>query len=109
MSDCWPPTRSRSSNIRGAVSFARGGPGTRSSILFVNLGDNSNLDQLAWNDVVGFPPVGRVVSGMDAVDGLYAGYGDDPMQWEDSIAAKGNVFLDREYPLLDSITSVSVR
>ncbi|MCH1569904.1 MAG: peptidylprolyl isomerase [Longimicrobiales bacterium] len=104
-----PDEPARASNLRGAVSFARGGPGTRSSILFVNLGDNSNLDAMAWNSVVGFPPVGRVVSGMESVDGLYSGYGDTPMQWEDSIASKGNVFLDREYPLLDSITSVSVR
>ena len=103
-----PDEPTRSSNLRGTVSFARGGPGSRSTILFVNLGDNSNLDQLAWNGVVGFPPVGRVVSGMDSVDGLYSGYGDDPMQWEDSIAARGNPFLDREYPLLDSITSVDV-
>jgi len=104
-----PDEPTRSSNVRGSVSFARGGPGSRSTILFINRGDNSNLDQLAWNGVVGFPPVGRVVSGMEAVDRLYSGYGDDPMQWEDSIAARGNAFLDSEYPLLDSITGVSVR
>ena len=46
---------------------------------------------------------------MEAVDQLYSGYGDDPMQWEDSIAVRGNAFLDREYPLLDSITGVFVR
>lgn len=97
------------SNVRGSVSFARGGPGSRSTILFINLGDNSNLDQMAWNGVVGFPPVGRVVSGMETVDALYSGYGDDPMQWEDSIAALGNTFLDRAYPNLDSITTIAVR
>lgn len=104
-----PDEPARSSNTRGSVSFARGGPGSRSTILFINRGDNSNLDDLAWNGVVGFPPVGRVVSGMEAVDQLYSGYGDDPMQWEDSIAVRGNTFLDREYPLLDSITGVFVR
>ena len=75
----------------------------------MTLGDNSNLDQLAWNGVVGFPPVGRVVSGMDVVDALHSGYGDEPMQFEDSIATVGNPFLDRTFPLLDSITAVSVR
>jgi len=103
-----PDEPSRSSNVRGSVSFARGGPGTRSVILFINRTDNTNLDQLEWNGVVGFPPVGRVVSGMDAVDRLFSGYGDDPMQWEDSIAARGNDFLDREYPALDSITGVQL-
>ena len=59
--------------------------------------------------MIGFPPVGRVISGMETVDALYAAYGDDPMQWEDSIAASGNAFLDRKFPRLDSIMSFEVR
>lgn len=103
-----PDEPTRASNTRGTVSFARGGPGTRSAILFVNRADNANLDSLPWNGVVGFPPVGRVVAGMDAIDALHAEYGDAPMQWEDSIAALGNAFLDRAYPGLDSIVSVEL-
>lgn len=99
----------RSSNVRGSVAFARSGVMSRSSILFVNRSDNSYLDQLSWLGVTGFPPVGRVISGMETVDGLYAAYGDDPMQWEDSIAAAGNPFLDRKFPRLDSIMSVEMR
>ncbi|MEM7414768.1 MAG: peptidylprolyl isomerase [Gemmatimonadota bacterium] len=98
-----------SSNIRGSVSFARGGPGTRSAILFVNKSDNTDLDDMSWNGVTGFPPVGRVVSGMESVDALYAGYGDAPMAYEDSISAHGNAYFDRAYPELDSIASVSVQ
>ena len=90
------------------VSFARAGAETRSVILFINRGDNSNLDQLAWRGVLGFPPVGRIESGMEVVDALYGGYGEEPLQWEDSIAAAGNAFLDRRYPLLDSIIRVGV-
>ncbi|MDA0329428.1 MAG: peptidylprolyl isomerase [Gemmatimonadetes bacterium] len=96
----------RESNVRGAVSFARGGPDTRSAIIFINRSDNSNLDDMEWNGVLGFPPVGRVSEGMDAVDRLYSGYGDEPMQWEDSIASMGNSFFDREYPELDRIRAV---
>ena len=109
IADGLPDEPAKSSNVRGSVSFARGGPNTRSAILFINRGDNANLDDMQWNGVVGFPPVGRVTLGMDAVDRLFAGYGDTPMQWEDSIAAVGNAFLDREYPELDSITAVEVR
>lgn len=94
------------SNARGTVSFARGGVDTRSTILFVNRTDNTNLDDIYWNGVLGFPPVGRISHGIDVVDRLYAGYGDAPMQWEDSIAAVGNPFLDRAYPNLDSIEVV---
>lgn len=95
-----------SNNTRGTVSFARGGPDTRSAILFINRTDNTDLDQLDWRGVLGFPPVGRVVGGMEAIDALYDGYGDEPMQWEDSIATLGNAFLDRSYPELDSITEL---
>ena len=98
----------RASNVRGTVSFARGGPGTRSAILFVNREDNTNLDALEWNGVLGFPPVGRVVRGMEVIDALHDGYGDAPLQWEDSIATLGNAFLDRVYPELDTIAEVRV-
>lgn len=106
--DGLPDEPTRASNVRGSVSFARGGPGTRSTILFVNRSDNTNLDHLSWNGVEGFPPVGRVVRGMDAIDSLYSGYGDGVMEWEDSIAALGNPFLDRSHPRLDSITDVRI-
>ena len=32
------------SNTKGAISFARGGPNTRSNQLFINLGNNERLD-----------------------------------------------------------------
>ena len=47
------------SNTRGVVSFARGGPETRSFTLFVNLSDNTRLDALEGRGVVGYPPIGR--------------------------------------------------
>lgn len=95
-------------NELGTVSFARGGPGTRSVLLFVNKGDNTDLDALEWRGVTGFPPIGRVTSGMEVVNAFYAGYGDEPLQWEDSILARGNPFLDRRYPDLDSIVGVEI-
>jgi cyclophilin family peptidyl-prolyl cis-trans isomerase len=106
--DALPDEPVHASNVRGTVSFARGGPGTRSVILFVNRSDNTDLDRLEWRGVLGFPPVGRIRSGMEVVDALYADYGDDPLQWEDSIAALGNAFLDRRYPGLDSIIGVRI-
>ena len=46
----------------GTVSFAKGGPNSRTVQLFVNLRDNARLDAM------GFSPLGEVVSGMEAVD-----------------------------------------
>jgi peptidyl-prolyl cis-trans isomerase A (cyclophilin A) len=95
------------SNVRGTVSYARGGARTRSYTLFVNLVDNQRLDQIPAGGVVGYPPIGRVVRGLDVIDGFYPGYTDDPPD-QDSIAQLGNEYLRRRYPQLDSIVSTRI-
>ncbi|MCH2471250.1 MAG: peptidylprolyl isomerase [Gemmatimonadetes bacterium] len=95
------------SNARGTVAFARAGRRTRSFQLFINLADNSRLDDYASGGVLGFPPIGRVNTGMDVVDGLYGAYG-QPGDMQDSISAIGSTYLTRTYPQLDSILSTRV-
>jgi cyclophilin family peptidyl-prolyl cis-trans isomerase len=95
------------SNERGVVSFARAGPRSRSYTMFVNLVDNQRLDDLPSGGVVGYPPIGRISSGLDVIDGFYPGYKFDPPD-QDSIAALGNEYLRRRYPQLDSIVSTRV-
>jgi peptidyl-prolyl cis-trans isomerase A (cyclophilin A) len=90
----------KTSNTRGTVAFATGGPDTRTTHLFINLGDNSRLDAM------GFAPIGRVTNGMDAVDRIYPGYGEQPDQKQ--IAAKGNAYLQKEFPRLDYIKSARI-
>src|SRR5262245_47083025 len=58
------------SNTRGMITFAMAGPNTRTSQVFINVGDNSRLDQS------GFAPFGRVVSGMNVVEAINAEYGE---------------------------------
>ena len=95
------------SNVRGVISFARGGPETRSFQLFVNLVDNTRLDAMEAGGVRGYPPIGEIAEGLDVVDGFYAAYADrTPSQ--DSIRLLGNEYLRREYPQLDSIISTRV-
>jgi peptidyl-prolyl cis-trans isomerase A (cyclophilin A) len=93
-------------NERGRVAFAQSGPNTRSSELFINLADNSNLDD------AGYVPIGEVVRGMEVVDSLYAGYGDGPPRGEGPYGpmaeSRGNVYFEDEFPLLDRILSASV-
>ncbi len=90
-----PPAQS---NTEGMFTFAAGGaPNTRSTQVFINLGNNSRLDRM------GFAPVGKVIFGMDVVKSLYAGYGESITNLQDTIAAAGNGFLDKEFPKLDSI------
>jgi cyclophilin family peptidyl-prolyl cis-trans isomerase len=95
----------RASNRRGIVAYARGGPNTRSAQLFINLADNVRLDTL---NLIGFPPIGEVVAGMEVVDSLYSLYGGTaahrlPGPRQDSIRVVGNAYLEREFPLLDRI------
>ena len=51
----------KQSNKRGYITFAMAGPNTRTSQVFINFGDNARLDSM------GFPPFGRVITGMEAV------------------------------------------
>lgn len=91
----------RQSNKRGFVTFAKTGqPNSRSTQFFINTADNSRLDGM------GFTPFGKVLSGMAAVDGFYAGYREEPMQ--PRIEAQGNAYLDEQFPKLDSIKTATL-
>ncbi len=87
-------------NVKGTLTFAMA-PGrldSRSAQLFINLEDNSG--QL---DDRGFAPIGKVVYGMDTVEGFYSGYGENITQLQGRIKEMGNAFLDQNFPNLDSI------
>jgi homoserine O-acetyltransferase len=102
------PPRSR--NARGTFAFAFEGPGrphTRNTQLYVNLADN------ARNDAEAFTVLGRVIDGMAVLDSLYSGYGESSGSGvrqgrQGPLAAGGNAYMDREYPLLDRILRVTV-
>lgn len=87
-------------NTRGTITFATAGPATRTTQLFINLGDNVQLDGM------GFSPLGRVVEGMDVVDRIYAGYGEQPDQG--MIQTRGNAYLAAQFPRLDSIAHATI-
>ncbi|HYO47176.1 MAG TPA: peptidylprolyl isomerase [Gemmatimonadota bacterium] len=94
------------SNTRGRVSFATAGPGTRTTQLFINYGDNSRLDGM------GFSPLGEVVEGMDVVDALHAGYGEGAPRGrgpdQGRIQREGNSYLASEFPDLDWIRRAEI-
>jgi len=93
------------SNSKGTVSFARGGPETRTTQLFVNVRDNAKLDTLSYSGVKGFPPIAEVIEGMEVVHKFYGAYGFGPAEDQDSIYSIGNSFLKRKYPELDYINN----
>jgi peptidyl-prolyl cis-trans isomerase A (cyclophilin A) len=90
------------SNTRGYVTFAQSSAvNSRTTQLFVNLGNNARLDTMR------FAPFAMVISGMDVVDSLNAEYAEAPSQTQ--ISAQGNAYLDANFPRLDYIVSAQLR
>ncbi len=82
------------------MTFATAGPNTRTTQLFINLAENPRLDGM------GFAPFGTITSGMDVVQKIYAGYGEQPDQ--EQITEHGKAYLDKSFPKLDVIKAAIV-
>lgn len=98
----FPDDSVRHTNLRGVVAYAMTGPDTRTTQIYINLRDNTQLD------AQGFSPIGEVVRGMDVVDALYAGYGETSGGGmrngkQAPMFEEGNAYLDRNYPKLDHL------
>lgn len=101
-----PDDSVKQTNARGFVSYAMAGPGSRTSQVFINYGNNGSLDPQ------GFAPFGQVTEGMEVVDQLYAGYGEAEPRGkgpnQTRIRNEGNTYLDPGFPQLDRITRAVV-
>ena len=97
------PTRKRS-NLKGTVAFFV--QNRRTTQTFINLADNPGLDYQ-------IPPFGEVVSGMDVVEKLYAGYGEARPTGKGPeltpFYEQGNAYLEREFPRLDFIKKATLQ
>jgi homoserine O-acetyltransferase len=78
------------------------GPNARTTQIYICLTDMSVQDK------DGFAPLGTVTEGLDVVDRLYNGYGENAgggMRGgrQGRIFAEGNAHLDRDFPKLDHL------
>lgn len=94
------------SNTRGTMSFAMAGPNTRTTQLFINFVDNTNLDGS------GFAPIAAVSEeGMKVVDRLYSVYGEGAPSGngpdQGRIQEQGNAYLKKDFPNLSYIDSAT--
>ena len=97
----------KDSNTRGAITYAMGGPNTRTTQVFINFGDNIGLDKQ------GFSPFGRVAgAGMDVVDKIYSSYGEGAPNGrgptQPRIQGEGNAYLMKDFPRLDYIKKATI-
>jgi peptidyl-prolyl cis-trans isomerase A (cyclophilin A) len=94
------------SNTRGYITFATGGPNTRTTQVFINFGDNKRLDH------DGFAPFGRVTEGMNVVDMFYDQYGEGAPSGggpdQNQIQKQGKPYLDKGWPKLDFIKTATI-
>jgi peptidyl-prolyl cis-trans isomerase A (cyclophilin A) len=94
------------SNLRGYLTFATGGPNTRTTQVFINLVDNKRLDSM------GFAAFGQVSEGMKVVDMFYDQYGEGAPSGggpdQDQIQKQGKPYLDKGWPKLDYIKTTTI-
>jgi peptidyl-prolyl cis-trans isomerase A (cyclophilin A) len=94
-------------NRRGYITYAMGGsPDTRTTQVFINFRDNTNLDAM------GFAAFGQVTTGMDVVDKIHTGYGEGAPRGngpdQGRLQAEGNAYLIKSFPRLDYIKSATI-
>jgi peptidyl-prolyl cis-trans isomerase A (cyclophilin A) len=94
------------SNRRGRITFATSGPNSRTTQVFINLGDNASLDGM------GFAPFGQVAEGLEIVGQLHSGYGEGAPRGrgpeQGRLQAEGNAYLERQFPKLDRIQRAAI-
>lgn len=95
----------KASNTPGMVTFAMGGPNSRTTQIFLNLGSNVNLDGMK------FAPFGKLRS-MDVLKTVHSGYGEGAPRGrgphQGKLQSEGNPYLKAAFPELDYITKASI-
>jgi homoserine O-acetyltransferase len=96
------------SNQRGTIAFAFAIPHGRTTQVFINLKDNSTT-----HDAEPFVPFGKIVSGLESADALYAGYGESAGGGlrggkQSPLFESGNAYLQKNFPRLDFIRRATV-
>ncbi len=93
-------------NTRGMITFATAGPNTRTTQVFINFADNSQLDSM------GFAPFGKVLSGMNVVDAINAEYGEGAPRGrgpdQGKLQTQGNAYLAREFSRMDYVKKATI-
>ncbi len=88
-------------NVRGTITYAKAGPDSRTTQLFINYNDNTHS-----LNPQGFAPFAKVIRGMDIVDAINPEYGESPNQG--LIQSRGNAYLKKEFPNLDYIIKATL-
>jgi peptidyl-prolyl cis-trans isomerase A (cyclophilin A) len=97
-----PDEPRKAANERGTIAFAKAGPNSRTTQVFLNFKHNATLDSPQMD----FAPFGRIIVGMDVLEAINAEYGERPDQGR--IQLEGNAYLTREFPRLTFILKATI-
>jgi cyclophilin family peptidyl-prolyl cis-trans isomerase len=93
-------------NLVGTLAYAQSGPNTRATEMFINLNDNTILDEQR------FVPFARIVEGLDVVNRFYSGYGELRPQGKfidpGAVEEGANAYLVPRFPKLDYIRRATI-
>jgi len=94
-------------NTAGTISFATGGPNTRTTSVYFNKIDNPKLD--TNRNGMAFPAFGKIVSGDSILKKVSNVYVDSVVfsHW-DNINVKGNAYTDSVMPRLEKIEKMFI-
>lgn len=97
----------KESNKPMYITYAMGAsPDTRTTQVFINFGNNAQLDKM------GFAPFGQVIEGQDVVNKIFTGYGEGAPRGkgpeQGRIQAEGNAYLNKDFPKLDFIKKATI-
>lgn len=97
----------KQSNKSMYITYAMGGsPDTRTTQVFINYGNNANLDSM------GFAPFGEVIEGKDVVNKIHTGYGEGAPRGrgpeQGRVQMEGNAYLMKNFPKLDYIKKATI-
>ena len=93
-------------NKRGTITFAQTGkPNSRTTQVFINFGDNGRLDYSGQ----GFAPFGMVEgNGMNVVEMIYDGYGNDGGPDQEEMQKQGNSYVRKGWPKMDFTKTATI-
>ncbi|MEY4637040.1 MAG: hypothetical protein RJA55_2838 [Acidobacteriota bacterium] len=97
----------KQSNKSMYITYAMGAsPDTRTTQVFINYGNNANLDAM------GFAPFGEVIEGKDVVNKIHTGYGEGAPRGkgpeQGRVQMEGNAYLMKDFPKLDYIKKATI-
>ena len=97
------------SNVEGTIAFAQTtDPNSRSSQMFINLGDNGQSLDRGKNGKAGFYPFGQIIKGKDVIKKINTEYGENDRSVQSRFIYGGNAYIQERFPNLDYIKQVKI-